>query len=350
MVIAGRVLFLVLGCCSMAQEVRTGQLAGRPIELRLVRADDQSPVAWPENAIELTQVPASVTRDSNIYMLLQANGIAPDSGAFSVVYDLNPKVKDVNKLVPNASIRLPIVIPRRALQNLLKNRFLVEITVDPEIRLQLNQRIDDLQRLEPSIGEVTADADTQAQVKSLIGWYQEIEKRFKRKTDPPLRQATLMELRSEADLLSSILEDADQQHRHLADAERQQIAAIYEDIKLEMAHYGQVLAGLAPRGQAFYPVTVILKGVKTAAMDTVRVYYTFNGLFRPLPADPPIRSFEFTHLGSGVSENLLMKNYQIWAAKDGDPNHPLTRSFVLRIDETSPVSLTVELSAIEAKQ
>ena len=343
-------LFFLFVLNATTQEIRRAELARRLIEMSVVRAEDLSPQAWPQQQMELKQISATVTRDTNVYILLQANGIAPDPGAFALVYDLNPGLKDVNALPPDTFLQLPSIAGGEGLKKLLQDRDLVELSVDPEIRQALNQRIEALQLLVPSIPQVTADANAQAQTSSLIGWYQQIEKRFKRKTDPPLRQATLIELRNEAALLSSILEGALHQSRQLTADEQRQIAAIYEDVKLEITQYGQVLAGAAPKGQSYYSVTVNIKGVDSKLIEGLRVYYTYNGLFRPLPAQPPIVSSGFTHLGSGQSENLLMKNYQIWAAKDGDSNHPLTPPYPFHIDSTSPTSLSVDLSLATVAQ
>jgi hypothetical protein len=318
--------------------------------MTVVKAEDLSPQAWPPQQIELKQVSATLTRDTNAYMLLQANGIAPDPGAFALVYDLNPALKDLNGLPPNTILQLPSIAGGEGLRELLQDRNLVELTVDPEIRHELNQHIEALQPLLPSIPQLTTDANAQSQIKSLIAWYQLIEKRFKRKTDPPLRQPTLVELRNEADLLNSILATALHQSRQLTGDEQRQVAAIYDDVKLEITQYGQVLEGDAPKGQAYYSVTVTIKGVDPNLNKNLRVYYIYNGQFRTLPAQPPIASLGFTHLGSGQSEKLLMKNYWIWAAKDGDSNHPLTPPYPLRIESTSPTSLSVELSLVAGAQ
>ena len=339
-------LFFLFVLNAPAQETRRTELAGRPVAMTVVKAEDLSPQAWPQQEIELKQISATVTRDTNVYMLLQANGIAPDPGAFALVYDLNPALKDLNGLPPDASLQLPSVAGGEGLKKLQKDRDLVELSVDPETRHALNQRIEALQSLVPSIPQVTADANAQEQIKRLIGWYQQIERRFKRKTDPPLRQTTLIQLRNEADLLNSILEGALHQTRQLTGDEQRQIAAIYEDVKLEITQFGQVLAGAAPKGQSYYSVTVNIKGVDPKLNESLRVYFIYNGLFRPLPAQPPIASSGFAHLGSGQSENLLMKNYQIWAAKDGDSNHPLTPPYLLHIENKSPASLSVDLSLV----
>jgi hypothetical protein len=312
--------------------------------MTLVKADDLSPAVWPEGKTNLKQVSAVVRNDTNIYMLLQANGIAPDSEAFALVYDLNPGLKDANKVRPNTPLTLPSVTGDASLLKLLQNGYLVELTLDPRIHSELNQRIDAFQGLLPSISESTADPEAQSQIRGLIAWYQQIGRRFKRRTAPPLRQASLIQLRDEADVLSSILQGALQQHRQVSSTERQQIAVIYEDIKLEMMQFGEILAGAAPTPQNFFAVTVNIKGADSSLLDGLRVYYTYNGLYRMLPAEPPITSFGFKQLGSGKSENLLMKNYQIWAAKDGDSNHPVTRPYLLRIESTTASSVNVDLS------
>jgi hypothetical protein len=326
------------------QEVRQAQLSGRQVELKLVKADDLSPVAWPEEHIELRHSSATTSADKNIYMMLQANGIAPDSQAFAVMYDLNPSVSDLNSLASKTSIQLPEVIGGPQFKNLLQGGDLVQLTLDPDIRKQLNQSIESLQSFVPSINQLSSQPEAQSQLTSLLQWYADIEKRFRRRTDPPLRQATLVQMLDEAKVLQSILEGARQQRREVTSDEQHQISAIYDDLKVEMTHYGQTLAGLAPTAQPYCVVTVNVKGGDPGRIPELRVYYTYNGLFRPLPAQPPVASFGFSRLGSGQSENLLPKNYQIWAARDGDPNHPLTPPYLLRIGDTSAGPLSVDLS------
>jgi hypothetical protein len=338
-------LFLsVPNIMAQASQSQLGELAGRSVELSMVKSDDLSQVGWPVEPISLKEIPATLTIDRNIYALLQANGIAPDSEAFTLVYDLNPSITDVNAVSPNTSLQMPSISGGQELRKLLQAGDLVELTVDPNIRSQLNGHIESLQVLAASIDEVSSDPSTQTQLKSLIEWYQQIEKRFKRRTGPPLRRPTLVEMQSEAELLNSILESANKQNRQLAPDERAQIEAIYEDIRLEMLNYSQTLAGTAPKSQSIYSITVNIKGDDAALIAGLRVYYTYNGLFRPLPALSPISTYGFNHLGSGASENLPKKNYQIWAAKDGDANHPLAPPYLLRIDSTSSTSLSVDLS------
>jgi hypothetical protein len=329
---------------AFGQEVPQAQIAGRQVELKLVKADDLSSVAWPTENIELKSSSATTSADSNIYMLLQANGVAPDSQAFAVVYDLNPGISDLSSLAPQTIIRLPEVIGGPRLKNLLQSGDLVQLTVDPDTHRQLNQSVEALQSFVPLINQLSSLPQTQSELKSSLQWYLDIEKRFKRRTDPPLRQATLVQMLDEAEVLRSMLQGAREQQRQITSEEQQQIAAIYDDMKAEMVQYGQTLAGVAPKGQAYFAVTVNIKGDDSKKTADLRVYYTYNGLFRPLPSQPPVTSFGFPNLGSGQTENLLHKNYQIWAAKDGDSNHPLTPPYLLRIDNTAKAPLNVDLS------
>jgi hypothetical protein len=341
MKLASFVLIFLLSSSAIAQQ---SQLAGRVIEMTLIKADDLSLLPWPSTPIQLKAVPATSSTDQNVYMMLQANGIAPDSQAFTVVYDLNPSITDLDSLAANTSLELPAVTGGEQIQALLKGGDLVRLTVDPDVRNQINQQAEGLQAFAASINILSSDPEAQTEIRSLLGWYEQVDKRFHRRTDPPLRRDTLLEMQTEADLLNKILTDASQNQRVLNDTEESQIKAIYADMKLEMVQYGQTLAGNTPKAQSFYSVTVNIKNSGRKSVDDLRVYYTYNGLFRSLPAQPPIPSYGFKNLGSGKSENLLMKNYQIWAAKDGDANHPVTPPYLLQIDTTTTSPVNVDLS------
>jgi hypothetical protein len=341
------VVLLALPLSGSAQKTTTTEIAGRTVQMVLVKAEDLSPVSWDQTRFRLTQTSAKLMDRSNILITLREAGIAPDTEALTLVYDLNPAIRDLNGVSESQLLNLPVVVADTESKQLMKKGFLIELTVDPELRQQLNARIDSLQNLAPSIPEIAGESGTRKHISDTIDWFEQVERRFKRRTGPPLRRATLLQMNDEATQFESIVRGAAHQHRSLTDSERQQIDAIYEDMRVEISNYGQILADVIPGAQHFYSVTVIVKGAMGPLADGMRVYYTFAGLFRPLPADPPFQSFGFRELGSGKTEHLLMKNYQIWAAKDGEPNLPLTAPYLLRIDEASPNSLAVELSFLK---
>jgi hypothetical protein len=338
------ILLFFLSASALAQQTQQSELAGRVVGMALIRADDLSSQPWPSAQIQLKTISGTSKPNQNVFMMLQSNGIAPDSQAFTLVYDLNPKVSNLEALAPNSVLILPAVTGGEQLQALLKGGDLIQLTVDPQLREQINQQADSLQRLVPSINDLTSSIETRNELRDLFDWFQQIDLRFRRRTDPPLRRSSLLEIQSEGELLDRILTNAYQQQRPITDAETTQINAIHEDLKLEMEQYGQTLSSTTPKGQGFYTITVNIKAGDPKTVANLRVYYTYNGLFRPLPAQPPIPSYGFARLGPGQSENLLMKNYQFWAAKDGDANHPVTPPYLLRINTTSQSALTVELS------
>lgn len=331
---------------TLAQPVISTEIAGRSVQMLLVKSQDLAPTNFAHDTFKLSQTPTKIDTGSNILLQLRENGIAPDSEALTLVYDLNPTVIDLNHVLAGQLIILPVVQGDKASRELLTKGYLIELTVDPEIRQRLNRRIESLQQLLPSIPSITTDAVTQKRITDTIAWFDQIEKRYKRRTGPPLRHVTLLQMQAESEQLDSILRAVLERQTQLTTEQRDQIAAIFEDMKTEIGNFDQILADVVPIPQHFYSVTVTVKNAGNSLPAAFRVYYTFNGLFRPLPADPPFPSFGFHELGSGKKESLLMKNYQVWGAKDGDPNHPLTPAYLLRIDESSSTSLSVELSLL----
>lgn len=340
------VVLLAFPIEAWSQQAVLGEIAGRAVAMQVVKSQDLTPVDFAHDHFVLSQSPTNLDPGSNVLLQLRENGIAPDSEALTLVYDLNPTITDLNHLPPGQPITLPVIQMDSQFRELLTRGDLIELTVDPEIRERLNGRIASLQQLLPSIPSVTNDATTEKRITDTIGWFQQVETRYKRRTGPPLRQATLLQMQAESEQLDSTLRTALASNTQLTTEQRDQVGAIFEDMKTEIGHFDQVLADVVPASQRFYSVTVNVSHAGNSLPEALRVYYTFNGLFRPLPADPPFPSYGFHELGSGKTESLLQKNYQIWGARDGDPNHPLTPAYLLRIDASSPSSFSIELSLL----
>lgn len=343
---AVRIAIAVLAWCNAAMLVSAqGTLAGRMVSFAIVNPQDLSPAPWSGANPHLVSSSIAVKGDDTIYTLLQANGILPDSEAFTLVYDLNPQLRDLKTLNGITSLQLPRVSPASDLRKMAAGGELARVSVDPEMRSRLNESTQILQNLVSSSVGVTS-AQTQTELSTLAKWYGEIDKSYRRRTGPPLRRQTLLQLNDEAIALNALLQAAVQAKRPLSSDDEAQIAAIYDDLQKVMLHYGQALGNEAPKGEDACDVIVNLKGVDASGSAEMRVYYTFNGLYRDPPADPPVKSSEWTQLGSGHSSRLLNdKNYKLWASRDGDPGHPLTAPF--RLETTCGGSpTTVELSIV----
>ena len=345
--------WLHLACaCSWAQTGLRVQLAGRQLGVNLVNAEDLSPVAGPPEGLALSAVPVKLTRDSTVYSILQANGVAPDAEAFSIVYDLNPAVKDVQNLAAGATLVFPKVSVPGNLQDKLGTEVLAALTVDPDIRADLNRRVDELDKAAAKFAHLPADASreiTRKNVATLSGWYAQIKKSFLRRTGPPVRRQTLVEMDAEAEVLNFLLRRATEGHQKLSEADQDQIQAIFGDVESEIAKYGQVLANQAPKGDPVYRVVVNIKGDDPKRIQRLRVYYTFNGIYRDPPVSPHVTSYPFGHLGSGTFEPLCVKNYMVWAAADGDPSHPLTPPLLVRVSPVEGSQVDVDISLAPMK-
>jgi hypothetical protein len=198
-------------------------------------------------------------------------------------------------------------------------------------------------------GNVTG-SQARTELGTLAGWYAQIDKSYRRRTGPPLRRATLQQLNDEAAALNALLYGATQAKRPLSSDDEAQIGAIYDDLTKVMLSYGQVMGNQAPKGEDTCDVVVDIKGAGSNGNTLLRVYYTFNGLYRNPPSDPPVKNSEWAQLGSGHKGLLLNdKTYKLWAARDGDPGHPLTAPF--KLETTCGGSPTaVELSVVSGAQ
>jgi hypothetical protein len=78
-------------------------------------------------------------------------------------------------------------------------------------------------------------------------------------------------------------------------------------------------------------VTVRVLGATGEQVQNLRVYYQLTGL-----AGMNVGIFPFAKLGSPTTQVLAPKNYVIWAAKDGDPNHPVSQKFLAHIEGDQP--------------
>ena len=169
-----------------------------------------------------------------------------------------------------------------------------------------------------------------------------MRRRFLRRSGPPLRKASLVQLQREADALNSLLQGVLSGRHHLDGNDLKQIAAIYDDVEVAMASYNEELSNEAPKADALYKVTVSIAGSDRNSSARLRVYYTNYGLYH----EPPDKECDaFRTPGSGSSELMRAQNYMIWAAQDGDPVHPVTEPLRVKVRpwDSEPILVTLSL-------
>src|SRR5260370_26985507 len=102
-------------------------LADRSVTLTFVDPKDLSPVDFTTPNVALVSVSATIRGDGNTYTLLEDNGIVADSEAFTLVYDLNPGLKDVKTLTEGACLQVPQIPGEIELQQLRAKHYLAKL-------------------------------------------------------------------------------------------------------------------------------------------------------------------------------------------------------------------------------
>lgn len=318
---------------------RDTELAGRTISMELVQAEDLSPAAWPTEEISLTSETVVTKAGDSAFNLLETNSIRPDAEAFTLLYDLNPSLERADPLPSGTRLVVPKVVGGTQLKEALRTGHIVMLTVDRSIKetfgcntraiTALSVQFSNLDRsrfADPGKRDASVSS-----VQELALWFEHVRKTFARRTAKPLRQATLRQIHNEADVLKSILESALAPGQKLNAQDQAQISDIHEDIGQVMEKWDQTMAGELPPSEPQFNVAVEIKGGDAARVQTLRVYYVERGLFRNPPVNPPVRSTNFNGLGRTASALLPIKNYKIWAARDGEPSRPVTPVMDLKV-------------------
>ncbi len=313
-------------CATAAQSGPVLEFAGRSVQLSLERIDDRTSTPWPGGDVRLTTKPVMLTAESSIGAELAAAGIEPNGDAYSLVYDLNPKLQPSTNATGH--IVIPVIQAPPMISATLGKEYLVVLTLDPQIRDELIQTAGQIQALAtPSPRE---NPQVRMSIEDLTRWYSAIRTAAQRHRDPALTLETRLQLRDEASALVPLLAKAAQDGPRLSKADADQIAAIHSDVQREIRRYDDVMSGQIPDPDLMRCCTirVTIVGATSEQLQRVRVYYTLNGLFHhPPPA--PLRIKPFPELGSGSSDLLQAKIYRIWVAPDGKPDELLTTDGLL---------------------
>ena len=337
-------LAFALACgYAFAAEAPSFEIAGRTVSLGLVRSSDRALVPWPSGEARLSVDTIVASPDTNIAEQLAARGIMPDSGAFSLFYDLNPGLK-VDALVPGTKVAIPVLSAGAELkQSLAGGSHYVILSVDPELRAQLSAAVLDLEDAVSRAGRPASSTVATKQIVDVSAWFSHIRKTQQMRKGPPTSRDTLGALADEARALTAFLRSTAGTSRTIGADDARQITAIHADLEREIKRYDDVMGGGVPEPEPA-PCCVIeatVLGADAKTLERVRVCYTLEGLFSLIR--PPMRVKEFLNFpspssGSASSERLRAKSYRVWVAPDGSPNERLTNGALLvNLDGTEPV-------------
>ena len=333
------IVFLGVSQPAGAQETA---LAGRVVTMELVTNDkNRRLVPWANKPPVLSSRPVSINANTRINLLLENQGILPDSEAFTLLYDLNPAVERLDKLANGTRL----VIPYLSKKQRPSNRYVILLTVDKPLKAKLNADVDALRILSSGFSALSPErftdpnskAETIALVKELVHWFSRMNEIIRRRTAKPMRRITLQQIIDEASVLRSILELSVKRGEKLSAANQQQIFRIHDDIREAIGRWDETMSpGVFPVDSQ-YKVEVEIRGEDARLIETLRVYYVYWGLFQK-PLNARVSYSSFNGLGSKSSAVLPIKKYKVWAAKDGDPINPVTPEIDLEVVPPPPGS------------
>jgi hypothetical protein len=317
-----------------AEESPTFQFAGRTITLGLISVDNRAPVPWPAGESKLTTKTVITDSDTNISALLAADGIDPDSGTFSIVYDLNPSINKLDAVQLGAKIALPKIIASKELQQSLSNgSHLVVLYVDLQLQKELASNLKILTSLSSRLSSLPKNMFSPSenielllkQVDDITMWVDQMKLIRQQRKGPPTSRDTLIELVEEVEALTDLLKVSIDGKQMLSSEDYKQINAIHADMEREVKRYDDVMSGGLPDPDLTpcCRVKVNIKGGNIIKTENLRIYYALNGLFRMPPT--PGAAKPFPKLGSSSSDKLRPKYYRFWVAPDGKPEQLLSK-------------------------
>jgi hypothetical protein len=325
-------------------------IAGRQVSLELVRREDFSPVKWPDENVALTIEDVEIKDGDIIPELLEARGIVPDNESYTLFYDLNPLVDNLEQVVPHSKYKLPKVTGGQRLDESLKKNCWVLLTVDKDLKAKLKknskamtslaQRFSKLRRSRFKAPKRSETA--KRYIRDLAGWYDHIYKTIAQRKAKPMRKVSLLQIVNEAESLTKLLSKVVKSKRKVRSADYAQIVLIHQDIEAITDRWDERMAGELPLAEPQYEVEVVIRGKNSSAVRNLRVYYVINGYYRAPPTNPPVRSSSFNSLGQRVSETLPVHKYKIWVAKDGEPGNPLIKAREVWVNKKTSVEFSLQ--------
>ena len=317
-------------------------IAGRKITLQLIQVSNRAPVPTPAGRNKISTQAVRAETGFSISEVLVKRGIYPDSGAYSIVYDLNPHIQDLNKTPAGTRLVLPVVVPGNDWKRKVDSgSFLVAISVDSDIYAQLFRNIASLHQVVPEFlaanrrrAPRSASGDrTDTQVSDVMNWYDGIRSANLRRNGPPTSRYTLLSLVNEASGVEGLLRRVTNGGGDLTAADERQIGAIHRDIEAEIQRYSDMMSGSVPEGDDWPSCTLVaaIDGGNRSYTRKLRVYYTLDGEFHD-PPPAPLGSTPFPGLGSGKSDPVRAnKTYEVWVSPDGHPDQILTGEHVVTV-------------------
>jgi hypothetical protein len=259
---------------------------------------------------------------TTLQRVLESGGWEVDAESVALVLELNGgRVPPV--LVAGSVLRLPFIQNQRTWSEPETQGFKLHVDLDPTLRSQIVLNAKALRtNWDVRMRERGLDEATTNRVEELVKDVEFMADCLENRRHRPLRRKTLEFLQAETATLAGLLPRASTPN----ETWYPQFCIIEEDLSSELPIFQETLAVRGPNFEPELSVTIrILGAVPTA--QSVRVYYTLNGLFRELANHELTNDFpvySVGRVGPIVTVRLPSRNYVFWVAQEGTERHPLT--------------------------
>jgi hypothetical protein len=297
------------------------------VSVSLYRQSDNARRSLAQASLTLTSI--NVGSDvASVQALLLRSHIYADADAVSLIYALNPSLRDAQSLKPGETIRIAEVVETQEVKSALLDGFLFKIRYDGQmIAKVVNLRSDvhdtfDAHPIPDCARSVTTDFD------QIVDHLED--------RDQPTNHEMLSQIGSEVELLLQKLKRAPGENRALTSADQATVCAVAKDLSLKRQGFdnsrGDTSTFLRPP-LARVLVNTYLNAAEHKAVAMLRIYYVPEAL-----QDEPGEAKQFATLSSPAESELPEADYIFWAMKDGNPS-PLSeriRVSVRRRSDSNP--------------
>lgn len=272
------------------------------------------------STLEVDEV--TVQAGTRIGELLRSRSIKPNGDALSVVYLLNPGVRDVGELAAGTSLMVPALAGDRTAPGEL-----VQLSLEPQAKRRLKSMSPQIAGLAAELrglpgegvgapGERDAVLAALDQVMSYLGKVNVVLEEGAAPFSPELLDQSI----DGAEIVRSILDRAVQAGGRLGASEQQAVIDVARDMSLKARNFNVLLRSRPPstRWRDVRVVVAVVQPPRQAPVPGLRVFYAPQAL-----VDEPSAVRSFPELSPQVAKRLIEADYVFWAASPGS-SEPVT--------------------------
>lgn len=270
---------------------------------------------------------------TSVQALLMRSHVYADADAISLIYALNPSLRDAQSLKPGETIRIAEVKETQEAQSALLEGFLFKIRYD-------SQMIARVVALRPNVHDTVGAHAIPDCARSIAEDFDRIADHLEDR-DQPTNHEMLAQIDSEVLLLLRIFKSLPGDSGALTSADRASVCAVANDLSLKGKGFdnsrGDDSTFMRPP-LARVLVNTYLNASDRKAVPMLRIYYVPEAL-----QDEPSETKQFATLSSPAESELPEADYIFWAMKDGNrsPLSDRVRVSVRRRSDSNPQPIEI---------